>query len=160
MRTSLSLKKYYIGITVLILIAFGFLVYTITQSGGAKKDRATNAVVESIGDKLDNNISDKNRIPVDLAEAGITKMPPSVTYTRLSDSQYKICFYYYQANNGLDADWSSIVTAGLNSTQTGQSDHSYFDSSLEFSHKKGQNCQTVKPVLFDSTFSPDPSTLQ
>lgn len=160
MRTSWSLKKYYIGIIVLILIALGFLVYAITQSGGAKKDRATNAAVESIGSKLDSNISSKDRIPADLAEAGITKMPPSVTYTKLSESKYKICLYYYQANNGLDADWSSIITAGLGSTQSVQTDSSYFDTFVEFSHKKGENCQTIRPVLFDSTFSPDSSTLQ
>jgi type II secretory pathway pseudopilin PulG len=145
------MKKYYIGVLVLLALCVGALGYTISQSGAAKQDKATDKAVEDISIKLDTYISEHGSTPKSLAEAGLNDMPSTVSYQALSTEKYKICFDYHTASSNFDAGWGSLLFGGItgNSSYYDQSgDGSYFNSSVETTHKKGQNCQTVTPYLY------------
>lgn len=143
-----GIRKYYIGLGVLMLLALGFLVYAFTQAGAAKSDRRTNKTVEQISSKLDLSTATTGTVPDSLQAAGITDPAPTVKYTKLSATQYKICIEYKSAGNGFDAGWFSLlggtVSAGTNDQSYSKSTD-YFDTTVEYNHKKGQNCQTVTP---------------
>ena len=147
-----GIKKYYIGFGVLLVLMVGCLIYVVSQAGATKTDRQTNDVVEKIASKLDTNISTVGDTPVSLQAAGINGVPSTIEYTRLSSSSYKICIDYKTGSSGFDAGWSSLLLGGIYGSTSNptpsSTDKSYFDSTIEFTHKKGQNCQTVTPYIY------------
>ena len=149
MNTMSGLKKYYVGFSVLMIVALAFFIYAISQASAAKTDRTTNKSVEKISTKLDNYISDGGSIPDSLGQAGIDSVAPTVKYTKPSDAQYKVCIDYKTAAGGFDASWASLFGGifGAGGSTSNSSGSSYFDPTVESSHKKGENCQTVKPYL-------------
>lgn len=155
MNNTPGLKKYYVGFSVLIILALGFLIYTLSQAGAAKTDRTTNKSVEKIGMKLDIYITDNGVIPDSLATAGVDNIASAVKYTKLSDSQYKICINYKTTASGFDASWTSLFSGalGASGSTTSNSGSSYFDTTVEFNHKKGENCQTIQPNLYNGNNS-------
>jgi hypothetical protein len=153
-----GIKKYYIGFGVLIVLMLACVAYVFSQAGSAKADKLTDKTVEQISSKLEINIADKGIIPGSLEEAGIKDPAPTVKYTRLDDTKYKVCIEYKTGSNGFDAGWGSLLLGGaLNQGFQPESnpDKTYFDSTVQFSHKKGQNCQTVTPYLYGSGYSGD-----
>ncbi|MBI5906892.1 hypothetical protein HY857_02450 [Candidatus Saccharibacteria bacterium] len=153
------MKKYYIGLMLLMFGAIGLLVITLSQAKSAKTDKDTLDKAGSISTKLDNYISQKNTIPSDLAAAGIKDVPSTITYTKLSSSKYKLCATFSGASDGYDAGWASLFTGALYGSDSttgrgsapGDTQGDYFDSYMLYTHKKGQNCQTVKPYISDSS---------
>ncbi len=141
------MKKYYIGFIVLMAITLASLGYALGQAGAAKADKATDQAVEQIGTKLDEySANHGGSIPQSLDALGVKDAPKTVSYQTMGASKYKICFDYHSASSGFDAGWASLLTGGITggSQQTTVSPNgSYFDSSVETSHKKGNNCQTV-----------------
>ncbi len=128
------------------------VVYVFSQAGSAKTDKQTNKTVEQIASKLELNIAEKGTIPDSLQAAGITNPASTVSYTKLSNTQYKVCIDYKTASSGFDAGWSSLFLGGALSSGSqygSNSDHTYFDSSVVYNHKKGQNCQTVTPYSYN-----------
>ena len=135
------------------MLMAGCLIYVVSQAGATKTDRKTNDAVENISSKLDTNISTVGDIPVSLQAAGINGLPPTIQYTRVNSSSYKICVDYKTGSSGFDAGWASLLLGGISGSTSNPSPSttgkSYFDSSIEFSHKKGQNCQTVTPYIYN-----------
>jgi type II secretory pathway pseudopilin PulG len=161
------MKKYYIGIIVLLGLCAGSVVYTLSQAGAAKADKLTDQAVEQIGTKMETYVADKGHVPQSLSEIGVNNIPPTVSYQALTDSKYKVCFDYHTASSGFDASWFSLFSGGISSNNQPQIDNNgggYFDSSIEFSHKKGNNCQTVDAGSLNSyyptqdNFSPLPKS--
>jgi len=143
------MKKYYIGFFVLLAVCLGCLVYVVSQGASAKTDKATDKVVEQFSNKFDQFSYNGGALPVSLAAAGIKDAPSTVTYTKISGTKYKVCFDYKTAAGGFDAGWTAILLGGLGAGGQSSSDNnsldngSYFNSDVEFNHKKGENCQTV-----------------
>lgn len=151
-----AIKKYYAGFALLLVLLIGVLGYTVVKAGDAKTDRATNKGVEKISNKLGYGSS----VPDSLAAAGITGLPDTIKYTKLSSTQYKICITYKQASGMFDAGWTSLFGGSFSG---GASDYntqnsSYFDSYVIYKHKKGENCQTVKPNTYSSDYYGSPSS--
>lgn len=147
MAGSPGIKKYYIGFSVLAVVVLGSLIYTVSLAGAAKTDSATNKAVEKISTKLDTYIS-SNGVPASLDAADLSGMPDTIKYTKISDSQFKICINYKSAAGGFDASWASLLGGAFGAGQAGyQPDNNseFFSGSVEFFHKKGDNCQTIKP---------------
>lgn len=150
-----GIKKYYIGLAVLIVVALGFFGYAISQAGTAKVDKKTDDAVQKVADKLDIYTVSKG-VPENLAAAGVNDVPDTIQYTKIDSQQYKVCIDYKNAKSGFDAGWWSLLggSVGASQDQTNQLDtnHSYFDSTVIYKHKKGQNCQTVKTVDYNSSY--------
>lgn len=146
------MKKYYIGLAVLMTLTLGALIYTISQAGNAKIDAATDKAVENISSKLDTSIATKGVVPDSLQAAGIKDVPPAVTYKKLNESEYKICISYKTATSGFDASWLSLLGGVYGANQSGDTatTKDYFDSTVTYNHKKGLNCQTIKPYIFSN----------
>jgi len=143
MNSTPGIKKYYLGFFVLLAIGIGALGYALSQAGAAKVDKKTNDAVQKISQKME-LYTISNGVPESLQQAGITDVPSTVKYTKISDSKYKICLDYKAASSGFDAGWFSLLGGGFNSPYTTDSgDKSYFDSTVQYNHKKGENCQTV-----------------
>ena len=145
------MKKYYIGFIVLMAVCLGALAYTLTQAGDAKADKATDQVVEQVAAKMDTYTSNNAAVPKKLSDIGIKNAPSTVSYQAISDTKYKICFNYHAATSGFDAGWGSLLLGGITGgsgsnyqPQANYGNSGYFDSSVETSHKKGPNCQTVE----------------
>lgn len=144
MNAASGIKKYYVGLAILMAIMLACLIYTVSQAGAAKADKKTNEAVQKISNKLETYVISKG-VPDSLQTAGISDVPSTVKYTKLSDQKYKICFDYKQASSGFDAGWWSLLGGAFDQgTDTSQSeDRTYFDYSVQYKHKKGQNCQTI-----------------
>lgn len=143
-----GITKYYIGLGLLMILALGCLIYAFSQAGAAKTDRQTNKTVEQISSKLSTKIAQTGEIPNSLQEAGVSDLSPTVDYKKLSTTQYKVCIEYKAASGGFDAGWWSLLGGAYDNSNTdvyGGNDSSYFDSTVTYKHKKGQNCQTIKP---------------
>ena len=148
MNTPKGITKYYIGFGVLMLVLVFAVTYVFSEAGAAKTDKQTDKTVEQISNKLESKIATTGEIPASLQAAGVSDPASTVTYTRLSTTKYKVCVEYKTASSGFDAGWGSLLLGGAFSSANQpsfNSDHTYFDSTVEFNHKKGQNCQTVTP---------------
>jgi hypothetical protein len=152
MNTPKGITKYYIGFGVLMLFLIFAVTYVFSEAGSAKTDKQTDKTVEQIANKLETKIAETGEVPATLEAAGITDAASTVTYTKLSSTQYKVCVDYKTASSGFDAGWGSLLLGGAfnSGPQNYNTDHTYFDSSVEFNHKKGQNCQTVTPYTYSS----------
>jgi hypothetical protein len=143
------MKKYYIGFAVLMAVVLVSFIYAITQASAAKADHTTNQAIEDISGKLDSYAA-ANGVPGSLAAANIKNAPSTIKYTKLSDSEYKICVTYKTAASGFDAGWAGLFLGGIGDSSFGNStDDSYFNPTVETKHKKGENCQTVKPYSYN-----------
>lgn len=151
MTTSGTIQRYYLGLVVVFVFVLIALGYTVSQAGNEKIDRQTDTAVQNIADKLDSYTLNRG-VPDSLSQAGISNVPSTITYsTGNNHANYKICINYKSASSGFDASWFSLVSGAATAASSGSStiypttDHSYFDSSVIYNHKKGQNCQTVTP---------------
>jgi hypothetical protein len=143
------MKKYYIGLAVLFALALGALVYTLQQGVSYKNDKKTTDKFTQIADKF-SQYTNSNPIPDSLDQAGIKDVPGTITYTKIDSTQFKICATYDHAASSFDAGWSSLIggysgAAPTDTSSSDKADNSFIDTTVVYSHKKGENCQTVKP---------------
>jgi hypothetical protein len=144
------MKKYYIGFAVLFIFVLGALVYTLEQGASYKNDKKTSDKFTQIANKLD-QYTINNPVPDSLDQAGTKDIPDTITYTKVDSSKFKLCVTYDHEGNLFDAGWTSLL-GGYSSSATyntpssaSSSDQTYIDTSVAYNHKKGENCQTVKP---------------
>ena len=155
MKTSLT--KYKIGLGVIGLFVVGLLIYLLAQAGATKHDISTYKAASNSADKLTSYINDKGTIPVSLAAAGIKNVPRAVSYTKLSTEKFRFCVAYKTTSSGYDSGSavSSLIYRGMYgsandySVLSSQGDSTYLY--VTNVHTKGQNCQTIKPYLPDTT---------
>ncbi len=147
-----SLKAYKIGLGVLAIFAVGLAVYVFLQAGATKQDSKINDEANTISNTLNSYVDDNEIIPTTLAEAGIKNVPSTISYQRLSNSQYKFCITYKTTSSGFDA--TGTVTDMLTGGQIYDSGGDFSDNSdlyISDTYHKGVNCQTVDPSWVGST---------
>jgi len=147
------LLKYQIGLGLIGLFGFVLLLLVLVQAGATKADNKTYDQASKVADALNNYLDTSSAIPDSLGAAGVTNIPASVTYQKLSDSSYQFCVDYKTTSSGFDA--SSVETNLITSeTGTNFNDYGGYNANsyltLDPSHHKGENCQTVKPYLYNS----------
>lgn len=149
-----KLFKYQIGLAVLGLFALGSMVFLIIQAGTTKQDAETHKQASKTADDLNDYISQKQTIPSSLESAKITYNKESVSYKKISSEKYTFCVTY--KTGGSTIDGTSLVTqvmyAGID-MQTATEASDYEESSLYLlsSYKKGENCQTIKPYVYEDS---------
>jgi len=168
MKNLAGIKKYYIGLVVLAVITLGLTIYVVAQASATKQDKKTYEKAEKIATDLNKYISQKQKIPENLSEAGITDAPSTITYEKTSAKQYKFCVSYKTARTYGGADVTGLLWGSyLRSTvpdYTEKNDN-YKPSSLylSYAYNKGENCYTVEPIIYGSKIEPniycDPSSL-
>lgn len=150
-----KLTKYKIGFGVLGIFTLVLAIMVLTQGAATKQDTETYNRAQKIADKLQDYTSNKAIIPSSLKVAGVTGSTDNITYTKINSESYKFCITY-KTNTSFDA--SSITTqlysGGLSSdgANASISDSAYLY--VDYTHKKGENCKTVKPTLY-SPYSTD-----
>jgi hypothetical protein len=162
MSPSSKIKKYYIGFAVLLLLTIVLVFYTLAQGSKSKSDAEANKKLEEISTKMDSYALKNNRVAVSLSDAGIDDSVSAISYTKQSNTSYKLCVTYQNASNGYGADWTSILGPLFGSgysadsssdSLSSSSGHSYLDTyTLKYHHKKGENCQTVHPYISSSYY--------
>ncbi|MBA2278979.1 hypothetical protein H0V99_00870 [Candidatus Saccharibacteria bacterium] len=149
------MKKYYIGLIILSVLVLGLAGYVISLGMLAKQDKKTEKRVGEISEKLNNYISDEDEIPESLDKAGITGVPSTIKFEKLSDEKYKFCVTY-QADKGYG---SGSITSVLTEAAYGGMYSDAYESNSEneksylympYTHTKGETCQTIKPNIYSS----------
>lgn len=151
------MKKYYIGLFILGLITLGLVGYVLTLGIQSRQDVKTEKSAQQAANKLNSYVRDKQKIPESLAEAGVNDVPPSIKYTKISEEKYKFCVTYKADKGYGSSDLTSVITNAAASRVYG-GDSSFSDTSsyepstlyLNYTHKKGEDCQTVKPYIYQS----------
>jgi len=150
-----GLTKYMIGLGVLLLFVVGLVVWLALQAGAVRSDNKTYKAADKIAMDLESYISAKNKIPAKLTDATKEPVPATISYTKLSDSRYKFCVTYESASSDFSAAdaQSKILSSayGIDDPYQDSEEDTYLYVSS--SHKKGQNCQTIKPYI--STYNDD-----
>ena len=144
-----KLLKYYIGLIVIAVFALGLLVFIVIQASATKHDTQTYKNAQKTADGLNAYIDKKQSIPDSLDDVSITYDSETVSYKKISDEKYKFCVTYEA--EGTSVDGTSLIS----NVVYGDSMDYYDDSSsyeteslyLEEAHKKGEDCQTIKPYL-------------
>lgn len=155
------MKKYYIGLIVIGILVLGLGGYVIAQGSSSKQDKQTEKKAQEVATALDRYISDKQSIPGSLDEAGIQNIPDTISYRKVSESEYEVCVDFKTASTysyGAGGIISGLIYGRYaGSYQYGSSDYesSYKPSSLYYygSHKKGKNCQTAEPYMLGSYYN-------
>lgn len=156
------MKKYYIGLLVLGVLTLGLGIFVITLGLQSRQDVKTEKAVQTISSKLNNYISTNQVIPANLSVVDVKDIPNTITYTKLSYTEYKFCVTYKAAKDYGSGDITSVLTNAAFSQVYGSqsasvndnypSDTSYQPSELyiDYTHKKGEVCQTIKPYINNS----------
>lgn len=153
------MKKYYFGLLVLGLLTVGLLGYAVVLGSSAKQDSATLKKAQEIAPKLNSYIRQQNKIPDSLDAAGITGVPSTISYKKVSAERYTFCVTYKTAKSGGGVSVPEVITrplfgrpgypiddGGISLDSSG----SYEPSTLYVyaTYKKGESCTTVKPYLY------------
>lgn len=161
------MKKYYIGILALCVLVLGLTGYTLIQSAAAKQDVQTEKNAQEIAKKLNDYVGRNKEIPESLNEAGVSDAPKTVRYSKKSDKEYEFCVTYKSAKTYGYSGPETLLTGSITrNLGTEGSDNDYYgDTSykpstlyLGYTHKKGDNCQTVNPYIGSYNFYDDAYT--
>ena len=152
------MKKYYIGLLVIGFITLCLAGYIGILGVQTRQDIETEKKAMRIADQL-NAYTDRNAtLPKDLATAGVGDVPKTVSYQKLTAETYKFCVNYKQSKGYASTDITSTITNAATSKLYGfsgdiapdyQSTYLYVGSS----HEKGENCQTIKPYMYSSSYN-------
>jgi len=147
-----SLTKYRIGFGLIGLFGLVLVIVVVLQAGATKTDNNTYNKASAIADKLNNYTIANNIIPDSLSSIGVTDIPSTVSYSKLSDSSFRFCVTYKTTSSGFDASAveGQLLTQTLPGDYSGSAptDNSYLY--LDPNHHKGQNCQTINPAIYNN----------
>jgi type II secretory pathway pseudopilin PulG len=160
------MKNYKIGLAIICALVLGLTIYTLVLGVNSKQDIATDKKAQEIATKLNDYITNNQRIPKKISEVGVNDVPAAISYNYKSNTEYEFCVTYKAASQGYNSGISDVLTSPLTSrlygtTSSGDQEISanstYKPSSLYFygGHKKGANCQTVKPYIYGSGYNYD-----
>jgi len=154
-----GMKKYYVGLVVIGVLVFGLTIYALVASQASKKDLQTDKKAQDIVTKLNAYIDRQATVPDSLAAAGIKDVPDSIHYTKKASDTYEFCVKYNSASSYTDTDVTGLLWGSYLRGSSGSSLDTSADSLtpasylyLPYYHKKGENCQTVKPYV--SSYTP------
>lgn len=155
------MKKYYIGLAIIILTVLGISGYGIAQATSARADKVTERRSQEIAEELNKYIEKENKAPDSLDAAGIKDVPNTIRYTKKSDTSYEFCATYKKASDNFYFGGIESVLWGSAFSPLGgyggYDDSDYYSNYpqstlyLPYSHKQGENCQTVEPYQFSDT---------
>ena len=149
-----ALLKYKIGLAVIMICVIGLAGWLGVQSNATKADSQTQKTATEVAEQLNDYVSQKQKIPDALIEAGVTDAPGEITYKKLSSERYEFCVNYRTASSGYSVTGlESIAMAALYGSSSYDFSSEEDDSELSYlyisySHSKGENCQTVKPYIY------------
>lgn len=153
-----GLRKYYVGLAVLGVFTLGLGVYVLAQGNSYKNDKRVNEVLSEIADDLNSYVRTEQQIPESLSDATSQQVPAEVTYTKESDSKYKVCVTY-SSGSGPELNANSIVYQGLSgdySSSFYDYESDYVPSTLyvsTYSWREGETCYVVAPNIRRSNSS-------
>lgn len=147
------MKKYYIGLLAIALLTLGLIIFVAGKGMDERQDKVTQKKVTEISQKLNSYVSKNKKIPQTLKEAGVDNIPGTIKYEKVSATTYKFCATFKKKSSYAGAPMltSLIWGGGVQSTRDDSQYDYYSDSNDEasslymYSHKEGENCQTVKP---------------
>lgn len=141
------MKKYRIAVIVLCVLSLGFFLYVAAQGVSAKQDVETLKSAQDAATKLNSYTGKNGTVPQSLEQAGVKDNPSTITYQKLSSSQYKFCVTYKSKSSlELGGTASMLTGAYLGGDSSYSGGYSSGDSGYLYvsgQYKKGQNCQTV-----------------
>jgi len=146
-----SLAKYKIGLGILSLFAVVLLVIVLTQANATRQDTNAYNQATTIANTLNNYVDNNGVIPLSLSDAGVSNIPTSVSYQKLSDSSYKFCVNYKTTSSGFDTTGveSELVTGSTDQSSSYSTSNLNTDLYLDSTHHKGENCQSITPDLYN-----------
>ena len=147
-----SLAKYKLGFGMVALFGIILVVIVVVQASATKSDNNTYQQASGIADKLNTYTESNNVIPDSLATAGVGDTPSSVNYHKLSNTSYQFCVTYKTTSSGFDASNVETQLLTAEATAVGSSSSTPADNTylyLDSTHHKGQNCQTISPVIYN-----------
>jgi type II secretory pathway pseudopilin PulG len=160
-RANDPLFLYKVGLLVIGLFTLVITIVALVGASAAKQDTQTEKNANTIATKLDSYITVNQKVPSSLAVAGIRENTSHISYTKLSDTNYKFCVTYKAASststNPIDDLTGQSIYKKLAASYSG----TYNDSSYLYIspvHKKGENCQTVRPYLDGSSYDSSSSS--
>ena len=147
-----SLSKYRIGLGLIGIFTLALLILVVTQASATKQDNVTYNQANKAADKLNNYTENYSLIPASLTAVGANNLSPNISYHKVSDTSYRFCVTYKAASSGFN---TTTVEQNIVTAAAGQG--TGFDSSatdntallIDTTHHKGQNCQTIKPYLYN-----------
>lgn len=158
-----SMKKYYIGLMALGLFTIGIAIYVLMMGVQARQDVKTEKAATKAVEKLNSYVSSKQKIPANLKEAGVKDVPSTITYSKLSEEKYKFCVTYKADKGYGSGDITSALTGAATSQMYGDypapetpEEETYLY--LSYTHKKGEECHTIKPYIYSFDTYNDSST--
>jgi hypothetical protein len=163
------MKKYYIGIVIICLLTLGFAGYVAYVGLSSKQDVATLKKAREIEPKLNDYVQQNQKIPASLDEVGVSDVPTTIKFTKTSEKEYTFCVTY-KAESGYN-DYGlgqSLIGPALSGGATVYDDPNYYNSESIYvpeslyvseSHKKGENCQNIKPYFRNSYQPPSYNVL-
>lgn len=146
-----KLLPYKIGLGVIGLFVLVLLILVVVGAGNYKHDTNLYQQATTIADKLNSYIINNDNIPANLNHAGINNAPTDISYTKLSGSSYKFCVNYRGNYDGFSSSQvEQQILNGGQSSSTSMNMSANGASSLYLNpyYHKGENCQTVKPLLW------------
>jgi hypothetical protein len=148
-----SLTKYRIGLGAIGLFTLVILVVVLVQASGMKQDQKTENAANNIATQLNSytGFGQTRPVPYALSEAGISNVPSTISYTRISRYSYRFCVTYKSSSTDFNASSlaQNVVARGMgagsnyNANQYYQGSNSYFYLYINPIHHKGVNCQYV-----------------
>jgi hypothetical protein len=154
------MKKYYVGMLVIGLIVLGLSGYVISMGMSAKADKKTFKTSQEIAEDLNAYVRTKKAIPDSLEEAGIKDVPSSIRYQKMTGGTYEFCVTYKADKSYGSADVGSVLYGAAlggaindSTYERYQSDYTSSTLYINYYYQKGENCQTVKPIIRSSSSS-------
>lgn len=153
-----SMKRYYIGFAILTLAVLSIAIVVISKGAAGKQDIQTNKKAQEAVSKINSYLSKNRTIPDSLSEAGVTDSPDTIAFTKLSEEEFKFCVTYKDDKSYGGNDLTGVLWgAALRDASFEENDSYYNDTEysrsylyLPYTYKKGENCQTIKPILRSS----------
>lgn len=89
-----SLFRYRLGLIAAVCVSLGLFATILHQAQLNKQDELIRKTADNIENDLSNYVYDKQLVPESLAAAGIKKVPPYITYKKLTTKSYRFCVTY------------------------------------------------------------------
>ena len=151
-----TLNRYKIGLAVIGAFTVFLLIFILAQAGTTRADANTFKAASDAAEKLNTYTDTKGKIPETLSETGAKNVPDTINYRKLSDETYRFCVTYKSKSTNFDARDTLLTAATGGSPLPNDGSNpvtSDYYLTVESSHNKGDNCQTVRPYLLSSNSS-------
>lgn len=151
-----ALAKYQIGLFILAVFALAMTGFLVVQANAAKTDAKTYKSAEKTANAINEYISTRSIIPASLKDANITYDAKTVSYKKDSATTYTFCVTYKANGNSLDGTnliGDTLYGSGYSGSSYEDDDYKAESIYLDYTWKKGENCQTVEPYIVEKQYN-------